>query len=85
MDMEHLLHVLAAIQRDEIEVVEVETAAPSPVAAGLLAEFVAIYMYEGDAPKAERQCRRSAQSRAAGGPARRACPGAAAQAGSDRG
>jgi ATP-dependent Lhr-like helicase len=55
MDMEHLLQVLAGIERGEIAVVEVETAAPSPVAAGLLAEFVAIYMYEHDAPKAERQ------------------------------
>ena len=28
---------------------------PSPVAAGLLSNFINIYMYEWDAPKAERQ------------------------------
>ncbi len=55
MDMEHLLQVLAAIQRGEIQVVEVETAAPSPVAAGLLSAFIAIYMYEHDTPRAERE------------------------------
>ena len=63
MDMDHLMQVLAAIQRGEIQVVEVETAVPSPVAAGLLAEFIAIYMYEWDVPKAERQLQALAVNR----------------------
>lgn len=54
-DMPHLEQVLGQIERGEIRVVPVETALPSPIAAGLLFNFVSVYMYEWDAPKAERQ------------------------------
>ncbi len=56
-DMPHLAQVLDAIQRGTIEVVPIESQTPSPVAAGLLHNFVSIFMYEWDAPKAERQLR----------------------------
>ncbi len=55
MDLPHLEEVLLDIQRGEIEVVTVETPTPSPVAQSLLWDFINIYMYEGDAPKVERQ------------------------------
>ncbi|MGQ9683675.1 MAG: DEAD/DEAH box helicase, partial [Anaerolineae bacterium] len=55
LDLEHLLELLSSIQRGDVRVVPVERATPSPIAAGLLYQFTAIYMYEWDAPKAERQ------------------------------
>ncbi|MBU1747171.1 MAG: DEAD/DEAH box helicase [Chloroflexi bacterium] len=63
LDMEHLTEVLNAIQAGDIKVVEIETAVPSPVAASLLFDFIAIYMYEHDAPKAERQMQALAMNR----------------------
>jgi len=55
MDWPHLEEVLAGIQAGEIEVLPVETVVPSPVAAALLFDFISVYMYEWDTPKAERQ------------------------------
>ncbi len=55
MDLPHLEQVLGGIERGEIEVVAVESAVPSPVAHSLLRDFINIYMYEWDVPKAERQ------------------------------
>jgi ATP-dependent Lhr-like helicase len=55
LDLAHLEEVLGAIQAGEVEVVTVETVVPSPVAASLLHDLIAQYMYEGDQPKAERQ------------------------------
>jgi ATP-dependent Lhr-like helicase len=55
MDLPHLEEVLAGIQRGDIQVVAVESLTPSPVAQSLLWDFISIYMYEWDAPKAERQ------------------------------
>ncbi len=57
LDLEHLTEVLAGVRRGDIRVVEIETVAPSPVAASLLFDFVAVEMYEGDLPKIERQMR----------------------------
>ncbi|MGB4801357.1 MAG: DEAD/DEAH box helicase [Anaerolineae bacterium] len=54
-DMPHLEELLTAIADGTIEVVAIESVAPSPVAAGLLFNFISVYMYEWDAPKAERQ------------------------------
>ncbi len=54
-DLPHLEEVLSRIQRGDIRVVPIETIIPSPVATGLLYNFVSVYMYEWDAPKAERQ------------------------------
>ena len=62
LDMPHLEEVLDGIQEGRIEVVAVETIVPSPVAAGLLFNFINVYMYEWDAPKAERQLRALAVS-----------------------
>jgi ATP-dependent helicase Lhr and Lhr-like helicase len=55
LDLEHLEEVLHQIQRGQIEVILTETAVPSPVAASLLYDLIAQYMYEGDQPQAERQ------------------------------
>ena len=54
-DMPHLDQVLNRIQTGEIRVEPIETVIPSPVAASLLFNFISVYMYEWDAPKAERQ------------------------------
>jgi ATP-dependent Lhr-like helicase len=43
------------LHRREINVVEVETPTASPFASSLLFDYVATYMYEGDAPNAERR------------------------------
>ena len=55
LDLERLDQLLAAIQDGTVRVEPIETVAPSPVAAGLLYNFISVYMYEWDAPKAERQ------------------------------
>ncbi len=55
LDMPHLEQLLGRIQTGEVRVVPIETITPSPVAAGLLYNFVKVNMYEWDAPKAERQ------------------------------
>jgi ATP-dependent Lhr-like helicase len=54
-DLPGLKEVLAAVRDREIRVVSVETADASPFARGLLFDFVAAYMYEGDGPLAERR------------------------------
>src|SRR5919106_756943 len=43
------------IRSREIRVVEVETLVPSPFASSLQFAYVAAFMYEGDAPLAERR------------------------------
>ena len=55
MDLAHLEEVLDGIAQGHIRVVAAETAVPSPVAAGLLFNFISVYMYEGDTPKSEKQ------------------------------
>lgn len=55
LDLAHLEEVLGKIQSGDIRVVTAETIVPSPVAQGLLFDFTAVYMYEWDMPKAERQ------------------------------
>ena len=47
--------VLAKIQRGEIRLTRVESEKPSPFAAALLFSYIANYIYEGDAPLAERR------------------------------
>jgi len=54
-DLESLAAIMRAVRARQIRVVEVETAQPSPVAASLLFEYIAQYMYDGDAPLAERR------------------------------
>jgi ATP-dependent Lhr-like helicase len=54
-DMPHLERVLSGIETGEIGVTVVETVVPSPVASDLMFAYVNQYMYEWDAPNAERK------------------------------
>src|SRR3989442_14800740 len=54
-DLPALRDVLGGIGRREIAVHSVETVKASPFASSLLFDYVAAYMYEGDAPLAERR------------------------------
>ena len=54
-DLPAAANILAAIQRGAIRVTHVESDKPSPFAASLLFSYVANYIYEGDAPLAERR------------------------------
>jgi ATP-dependent Lhr-like helicase len=63
MDLPHLEAILQAIETGQIEVVAFESLTPSPVAQSLLWDFIAVYMYEWDAPKAERQLQTLAANR----------------------
>ncbi|MBI5305741.1 MAG: DEAD/DEAH box helicase [Chloroflexi bacterium] len=54
-DLPHLEEILNQIQNGDIRIVPIETIVPSPVASELLFNFISVYMYEWDAPKAERQ------------------------------
>ncbi len=69
-----LREILAAIERREVRIVSVETPRASPFASSLLFDYIAAYMYEGDAP-----LRRPA------GPGAGARPGPAARAAGCRG
>ena len=54
-DLPALVEILGAIRSRKIRVVAVDTNSPSPFASSLLFSFVAAYMYEADAPLAERR------------------------------
>ncbi len=54
-DLPALGAILAKIQHGEIRVTTLESDKPSPFAASLLFAYVANYIYEGDAPLAERR------------------------------
>ena len=54
-DLPALREVLGGIARREVAVHRVETVHASPFASSLLFDYVAAYMYEGDAPLAERR------------------------------
>ena len=54
-DLPALRDILTGVQRREIAVHRVETATASPFASSLLFDYVAAYMYDGDAPLAERR------------------------------
>ncbi|MFZ0013682.1 MAG: helicase-related protein, partial [Acidimicrobiia bacterium] len=54
-DLPALQEVLSDIRSRKIRVVPVETHSPSPFASSLLFSFIAAYMYEADAPLAERR------------------------------
>ena len=55
--------VLAAIERREVRVVSVETQRASPFASSLLFDYIAAYMYEGDAPLVDRRAQALALDR----------------------
>jgi ATP-dependent Lhr-like helicase len=54
-DLAGLEALLRGLDTREVSLVEVETPTASPFASALLFEYVAAYMYEGDAPSAERR------------------------------
>ncbi len=54
LDLEHFKEILAGIESGAIAVSMVETDIPSPFSASLLFDFLAVYMYEQDQPKADR-------------------------------
>ncbi|MDQ2952726.1 MAG: DEAD/DEAH box helicase, partial [Chloroflexota bacterium] len=54
-DMPALLEVLRSIRSRDIRVVTVDSRTPSPFASALLFEYVGNFIYEGDAPLAERR------------------------------
>jgi ATP-dependent Lhr-like helicase len=54
-DLPALVEVLQDLRSRRIRIAEVDTTAASPFAASLLFEFMAAYLYEGDAPLAERR------------------------------
>jgi ATP-dependent Lhr-like helicase len=54
-DMPALVETLRRVERREIRAVTVDSTVASPFAAGLLFGYVANYLYDGDAPLAERR------------------------------
>jgi ATP-dependent Lhr-like helicase len=54
-DMDALIEVMRAVRTREIRVVTAETERASPFASSLLFDYIAQFMYEGDAPLAERR------------------------------
>ncbi len=54
-DLPGLTEVLRGVARREVRVAHVETGQASPFASSLLFDYVAGYLYEGDAPLAERR------------------------------
>ncbi|HEY7051501.1 MAG TPA: ATP-dependent helicase [Mycobacterium sp.] len=54
-DVPALIALMARLGQRRVRLVEVETATPSPFAASLLFGYVGEFMYEGDAPLAERR------------------------------
>ncbi|MGZ3427704.1 MAG: Lhr family ATP-dependent helicase, partial [Polyangia bacterium] len=54
-DVPALIELLGKIRRRQVRVVEVETPRASPFARSLAFAYVAAYLYEGDAPLAERK------------------------------
>jgi ATP-dependent Lhr-like helicase len=54
-DLPALSAILSRIQRGEIRITTLESAKPSPFAGSLLFGYIANYIYDGDAPLAERR------------------------------
>ena len=54
-DVPALREVLGQLQSRQLRLVQVDTASSSPMASSLLFNWIAQYMYEGDAPLAERR------------------------------
>lgn len=62
-DLPGLVDILARIRSREIRVVPVETREASPFARSLVFDYIAAYMYEGDAPLAEKRAQALALDR----------------------
>jgi ATP-dependent Lhr-like helicase len=55
LDFEHFKEIIGRIEDGSISVKTIETEVPSPFAASMLFDFVAVYMYEWDQPREDRQ------------------------------
>lgn len=53
LDFPHFKEIVAALESGAIELRTVRTEIPSPFAASLLFDFISVYMYEWDQPKAD--------------------------------
>ncbi len=62
-DLPALKSILAGIERREIHLVSVETRRASPFASSLMFDYIASYMYEGDAPLVDRRAQALALDR----------------------
>ncbi len=62
-DLPALKSILAAIERREIRLISVETRHASPFASSLMFDYIASYMYEGDAPLVDRRAQALALDR----------------------
>ncbi|MEO7118841.1 MAG: DEAD/DEAH box helicase [Candidatus Limnocylindrales bacterium] len=62
-DLPALREILGAIERREIRVASVQTPRASPFASSLLFDYIAAYMYEGDAPSLDRRAQALALDR----------------------
>ncbi len=62
-DLPALKGILSAIERREIRLVSVETRRASPFASSLMFDYIASYMYEGDAPLVDRRAQALALDR----------------------
>ncbi len=62
-DVPALSELLTGIRSRAVRIASVETRGPSPFATGLLFDYVGTYMYEGDAPLAERRAQALALDR----------------------
>ncbi|HMJ80582.1 MAG TPA: DEAD/DEAH box helicase [Candidatus Dormibacteraeota bacterium] len=62
-DLPALREILAGLERRDIRLVSVELQRASPFASSLLFDYIAAYMYEGDAPLADRRAQALALDR----------------------
>ena len=62
-DLPALKEILGGIGARQVRITSVETRGPSPFASSLLFDYVGTYMYEGDAPLAERRAQALALDR----------------------
>ncbi|MCW5890176.1 MAG: DEAD/DEAH box helicase [bacterium] len=63
-DLPALQALLGAVRSRDVRVVEVDTPFPSPFASALQFSYVSVFMYEGDAPLAERRAQALSLDRA---------------------
>jgi ATP-dependent helicase Lhr and Lhr-like helicase len=63
LDLQHFKEIIGGIANGTIGIHRVETETPSPFSAGLLFDFIAVYMYEWDQPRADRLSRYLAVNR----------------------
>ena len=62
-DLPALRELLAGIERREVRLASVETRRASPFASSLMFDYIAVYMYEGDAPLLDRRAQALALDR----------------------